>query len=272
MSNASKYDFWDRNSFPTILTGLLRGSHTTQQQLAEAIGCSRQTVSLYANGNASPDAEKLKLIADFFHVSTDYLLGLSKNKTTDIEIQKICSYTGLSDEAVEALHVLSEGISSGIATTAFYTTDGKYVRAAPFKFVFEFINQIVLHSDFSESSFLESVYHIYRYIRQLKSTEKKAEAACRSVPSMDIGLITLLKMGDSHSYGHKETKDCLDVEDQFRIAMSEYYQAVKAFEKCIDIFCIDERISCDESMERLNITIEERMSELRERENNGNDN
>lgn len=66
MSNASKYDFWDRNSFSTILTDLLWGSHTTQQRLAEAIGCSRQTVSLYANGNASPDAEKLKLIADFF--------------------------------------------------------------------------------------------------------------------------------------------------------------------------------------------------------------
>ena len=171
---------------------------------------------------------------------------------------------------MEALHFLSEGISSGNATTAFYTTDGKYIRAAPSKFVFEFINQIVLHSDFSESSFLESVYHIYRYIRQLKSTEKKAEEACQSVPNMDIGLITLLKMGDSHSHGHKEIKDCLDVEDQFRIAMSEYYQAVKAFEKCIDIFCIDERISCDESMERLNIRMEERMSELRERENSGN--
>lgn len=255
-----------------IIKELRESQGMTQSDLAKEMNVSRQIISYYETNARMPNTDDIKRFAKRFNVSADYLLGLSPNPTTDPEVKAICSYTGLSDEAVEALHFLSEGISSGNATTAFYTTDGKYVRAAPFKFVFEFINQIVLHSDFSESSFLESVYHIYRYIRQLKSTEKNAEAACRSVPNMDIGLITLLKMGDSHSYGHKETKACLDVEDQFRIAMSEYYQAVKAFEKCIDIFCIDERISCDESMERLNITIEERMSELRERENNGNDN
>lgn len=111
MSNASKYDFWDRNSFPTILTGLLRGSHTTQQQLAEAIGCSRQTVSLYANGNASPDAEKLKLIADFFHVSTDYLLGRTNTKTQNADLRAICDYTGLSEAAVSELHNSKELIN-----------------------------------------------------------------------------------------------------------------------------------------------------------------
>lgn len=104
MSNASKYDFWDRNSFSTILTDLLWGSHTTQQRLAEAIGCSRQTVSLYANGNASPDAEKLKLIADFFHVSTDYLLGRTNAKTQNADLRAICDYTGLSEKAVSELH------------------------------------------------------------------------------------------------------------------------------------------------------------------------
>lgn len=255
-----------------IIKELRESQGMTQSDLAKEMNVSRQIISYYETNARMPNIDDIKHFAKRFNISADYLLGLSDNETTDPEVKAICNYTGLSDEAVEALHFLSEGISSGNATTAFYTTDGKYIRTAPSKFVFEFINQIVLHSDFSESSFLESVYHIYRYIRQLKSTEKKAEEACRSVPKMDIGLITLLKMGDSHSHGHKEIKDCLDVEDQFRIAMSEYYQAVKAFEKCIDIFCIDERISCDESMERLNIRMEERMSELRERENNVNDN
>lgn len=134
--------------FATRLRGLMSegidGKKTTQQDLAVATGYTRQAISQYMDGSVIPNAEKLAVISKFFNVSADYLLGLSPNPTTDPEVKAICNYTGLSGEAVEALHFLSEGISSGNATTAFYTTDGKYIRAAPSKFVFEFINQEVV--------------------------------------------------------------------------------------------------------------------------------
>ena len=42
-----------------------------------------------------------KLLADFYHVSTDYLLGRIEEKTLDNHY--ICNYTGLSEQAIESL-------------------------------------------------------------------------------------------------------------------------------------------------------------------------
>lgn len=51
----------------------------SQFELAERLGVSQQTISKYENGTREPDNNTLKLLSDFFGVSTDYLLG-----TTDI--------------------------------------------------------------------------------------------------------------------------------------------------------------------------------------------
>ena len=49
--------------------------NASQQTLANYLGVSAQTISLYANGSSKPDWKTIVKIADFFHVSTDYLLG-----------------------------------------------------------------------------------------------------------------------------------------------------------------------------------------------------
>lgn len=51
----------------------------TQQQVANAIGKTYQAYSYYENGKRDPDTETLKLLADFFNVSTDYLLEAPQN-------------------------------------------------------------------------------------------------------------------------------------------------------------------------------------------------
>lgn len=45
--------------------------------LEEKLGLSRN--SIYTIKNKRPSAERLQLIADYFHVSTDYLLGRTDN-------------------------------------------------------------------------------------------------------------------------------------------------------------------------------------------------
>lgn len=45
--------------------------------LEEKLGLSRN--SIYTIKNKKPSAERLQLIADYFHVSTDYLLGRTDN-------------------------------------------------------------------------------------------------------------------------------------------------------------------------------------------------
>ncbi len=47
----------------------------TQVQLAERLGVKKQSISNWENDNIMPSVEMLTKIADFFRVSTDYLLG-----------------------------------------------------------------------------------------------------------------------------------------------------------------------------------------------------
>ena len=46
----------------------------SQEQLAEAIGVSRQAVSKWESEQNTPDLEKIVLLSDVFDVTTDYLL------------------------------------------------------------------------------------------------------------------------------------------------------------------------------------------------------
>lgn len=47
----------------------------TQQQLADKLKISRSTIGMYENGSREPDFETLELIADFFNVNMDRLIG-----------------------------------------------------------------------------------------------------------------------------------------------------------------------------------------------------
>lgn len=47
----------------------------TQAQTADAIGVARTTYAMYEQGKREPDNETLNAIADYYKVSTDYLLG-----------------------------------------------------------------------------------------------------------------------------------------------------------------------------------------------------
>ena len=46
----------------------------SQEQLADAIGVSRQAVSKWESEQSTPDLEKIVLLSEYFDVTTDYLL------------------------------------------------------------------------------------------------------------------------------------------------------------------------------------------------------
>ena len=78
-----------------------------KNELAENIGVSKAALSNYLVGNNFPSTERLLKIADFFNCSLDYLIGLSDTRSPNAEIQSICEYTGLSEEAIEVLHLIT---------------------------------------------------------------------------------------------------------------------------------------------------------------------
>lgn len=47
----------------------------SQQQLAEVIGTSQQSINKYENHNIEPDIAGLTAIADYFGTTVDYLIG-----------------------------------------------------------------------------------------------------------------------------------------------------------------------------------------------------
>ena len=55
---------------------LRKNNHLTQEQFAESLGVSFQSVSRWENGVTYPDIEMMPAIAHFFGVSTDYLFGV----------------------------------------------------------------------------------------------------------------------------------------------------------------------------------------------------
>lgn len=68
-------------NFQNVFKQLRLASGLTQAEMAEKLGVSKSTISMYENGNREPDYEILERIADFFNVDTDYLLGRT-DKTT----------------------------------------------------------------------------------------------------------------------------------------------------------------------------------------------
>ena len=70
-------------NFRNVFKQLRLENHYTQGGLADALGISRSAISMYENGNREPDFETLELIADFFNVDMNYLLGTSKKNYFD---------------------------------------------------------------------------------------------------------------------------------------------------------------------------------------------
>ncbi|MFX3673321.1 MAG: helix-turn-helix domain-containing protein [Paenisporosarcina sp.] len=60
----------------------------TQQQIADMLGITRQGYGKYENDLGEPDNATLAKLADYFEVTTDYLLGREKNKVPTIELDK----------------------------------------------------------------------------------------------------------------------------------------------------------------------------------------
>ncbi|WP_295764895.1 helix-turn-helix domain-containing protein [uncultured Oscillibacter sp.] len=56
---------------------LRKAAGLTQQQLGEILGLTHKSISMLESGGRSTTIDKLVLLAEYFQVSTDYLLGIT---------------------------------------------------------------------------------------------------------------------------------------------------------------------------------------------------
>ena len=64
-------------TFGERLRELRRESHMTGDELGKKFNVTKTAISYWENGKSFPDEETIKKFADFFQVSTDYILGNS---------------------------------------------------------------------------------------------------------------------------------------------------------------------------------------------------
>ena len=72
--------------FKDNLISLRKMNKLSQEELADKIGVSRQTLSKYETGESLPDIEKCKRLADVFNVTVDDLINYEKKDGLGLEV------------------------------------------------------------------------------------------------------------------------------------------------------------------------------------------
>lgn len=90
--------------FASTLRWLMAQHGTTQKELAQFVGIRPQSLAQYCSGDTTPNGEKLLKIAEYYHVTTDYLLtGIV---VEDIPVREML---GLSEQTVENMRLVKDG-------------------------------------------------------------------------------------------------------------------------------------------------------------------
>ena len=93
--------------FGTRIKYLRQSRELNQVQLADKLGVKKQSISNWENDNIMPSIDMLIKIADFFHVSTDYLLG---REMQDTNAPHLLDITGLTPRQVEHIQFIVDDL------------------------------------------------------------------------------------------------------------------------------------------------------------------
>lgn len=76
------------NMFSVRLKAMRKDRKETQEDIARLLKVQRTTVGEYERGNIRPPMDKMKVLADHFEVSVDYLMGNTNFKTHEERQEK----------------------------------------------------------------------------------------------------------------------------------------------------------------------------------------
>jgi len=95
-------------TFGERLRELRRENHMTGDELGKKFNVTKTAISYWENGKSFPDEETIKKFADFFQVSTDYILGKSDIRNPYENHQRISESIKDDKELLEFWEVLKE--------------------------------------------------------------------------------------------------------------------------------------------------------------------
>lgn len=85
--------------FSDKLRLLIEERSLTQKQVAQDLNIAPSTMGGYVQGMSQPDFETLKILANYFEVTSDYLLDIPCKKTNNaLEEELLRVFRSISDE------------------------------------------------------------------------------------------------------------------------------------------------------------------------------
>lgn len=92
---------------------LRQSRNLSQVDLARALGVTKQSISNWENNNIQPSIDMLIHLAQFFSVSTDFMLGLDERKYIEIN--------GLTDQQLAHVTTIIDDIRGTNTSSAAHT-------------------------------------------------------------------------------------------------------------------------------------------------------
>ena len=115
-------------------------SGLNQNEIAREMGVSDGSLSGWCSDEKTITIDSLAKVSAYFGVSVDWLLGLNENRSPDVEKLSECKYTGLNEEAVDAImfdrtHCDYDGNRySAFLNSLLVNTNFRYLLSALYRF------------------------------------------------------------------------------------------------------------------------------------------
>lgn len=210
----------------------------SQDVFAAELSISRGALSFYENGERLPDAEIIYKICECCNVSAGYLLGFTDNATTDTDLQAVCDYTGLSEEAVSELNLAFDSTNQ---PEAMNLEENEYVteliKTLSWLISEQHIHEIIYH-------FLLVKYYSQKYVLlyedmctngffEINHKNEKSQGIKRTI---DMKLTDLFKLQEIGEDIDKELDNISKLQEIEKDIDFERYRLNKYTEKLLNYF------------------------------------
>lgn len=130
---------------------ILGESNMRQKDLAKILGVTDNTISYYCKGARAPQVEQLPKIAEALNTTTDYLLGITKDRRKE---PSIYDSIGLSEKSITILRVAQESVNSVV-------DHEKLSKLLPKREIFEGLD---ICGDIDPETMEQSINAIYQHL------------------------------------------------------------------------------------------------------------